>query len=144
MDILNVFSRLSSKSKSVDNRWRTRQFPKEGGLECYECVWTAKSSFLRSSACRPQSEHNKRARLKRTQSFLCVLSRPSEYCPQRGPLRGLRPVPPVVGVAFLWGWHWVGCHCVSSPWLTGLVCMRIRVLLCRIVPQTKCCVHVNW
>ena len=88
MDVVHVlfFSRLSSKSKSVDKSDEELQFPKElmedwSTMEvCVDC-----KKFI--SEIINSSRHslvlaNKRARLKRkTQSFYVSSAGPSEYCP---------------------------------------------------------------
>lgn len=147
MDVVNVlfFSRLSSKSKSVDKSDEELQFPKElmedwSTMEvCVDC-----KKFI--SEIINSSRHslvlaNKRARLKRkTQSFYVSSAGPSEYCPSE------RTISEV----------WAPCICVQSrirertlsgavfsPQLTGSGLHEIRVLLHHTVPQTEHCVHIS-
>lgn len=105
------------------NQMKNSNFPKSwwrtGVL--WRCVWTAKSSFLRSSAqaatvwCWPTRELDWRGR---HSPSMCPQQAPQSTAPQRGP--SVRSEP----CAFLWELH--SCEdtewavTVSSPWLTGL------------------------
>ena len=118
------------------NQMKNSNFPKSwwrtGVL--WRCVWTAKSSFLKSSAqaaivwCWPTREPDWRGR--RSPST-CPQQARQSTAPQRGPSLRSEPCAFLCGVAFLWG-HWAGCHCLLTvvnwlgfAWESGFCCVAL-------------------